>query len=92
VAQIEAALAQFRGPISQVPPMHSALKRDGKPLYEYARAGITLEREARNVIIHTLELLDYEAAMLRIRVTCSKGPTSACWAKISAKRWAAART
>jgi tRNA pseudouridine55 synthase len=61
VAQIEAALAQFRGPISQVPPMHSALKRDGKPLYEYARAGITLEREARNVIIHKLELLDYQA-------------------------------
>jgi tRNA pseudouridine55 synthase len=71
--------------------MYSALKRDGKPLYEYARAGITLEREARNVIIHKLELLDYQAP-LRIRVTCSKGPTSACWAKISAKRWAAART
>lgn len=73
VAQIEAALTQFRGPISQVPPMHSALKRDGKPLYEYARAGITLEREARDVTIHALELLDYQAPMLRIRVTCSKG-------------------
>ena len=52
-----AALAQLRGPIMQVPPMYSALKRDGKPLYEYARAGITLEREARNVIIHQLELM-----------------------------------
>lgn len=73
VAQIEAAMAQFRGPIRQVPPMHSALKRDGKPLYEYARAGITLEREAREVTIHALELLAYQAPMLRIRVTCSKG-------------------
>eukprot|EP01030_Chromulinospumella_sphaerica_P021228 gene21228-21158_t len=66
--QIEAVLAQFRGPIAQVPPMHSALKRDGKPLYEYARAGITLEREARQVTIHQLELLSYEAPFLRIRV------------------------
>ena len=71
--QIDAVLAQFRGPIKQVPPMYSALKRDGKPLYEYARAGITLEREARDVVIHSLELLDYAAPMLRLRVTCSKG-------------------
>jgi tRNA pseudouridine55 synthase len=71
--QIEAVLAQFRGPISQVPPMYSALKRDGKPLYEYARAGITLEREARNVVIHQLELLDYQAPFLKLRVKCSKG-------------------
>src|SRR6185369_1646143 len=54
--QIEAVLKQFRGEIEQVPPMHSALKRDGKPLYEYARAGITLEREARRVTIHALDL------------------------------------
>jgi len=71
--QIEAALARFRGPILQVPPMYSALKRDGKALYEYAREGITLEREARPVTIHGLELLAYEAPMLKIRVTCSKG-------------------
>ena len=71
--QIEAVLEKFRGPIEQVPPMHSALKRDGKPLYEYARAGITLEREARQVTIHQLELLSYEAPFLRIRVMCSKG-------------------
>lgn len=71
--QIESALARFRGDIEQVPPMHSALKRDGKPLYEYARAGITLEREARKVSIHLLELLDYTAPYLRLRVTCSKG-------------------
>ncbi len=73
VNQIEAVLAHFRGPIKQVPPMYSALKRDGKPLYEYARAGITLEREARDVTIHSLELLGYEAPMLKLRVTCSKG-------------------
>jgi len=71
--QIEAALARFRGPINQVPPMYSALKRDGKALYEYAREGITLEREARPVTIHALSLVEYAAPFLKIRVTCSKG-------------------
>lgn len=71
--QIEAAVAKFRGEIDQVPPMYSALKRDGKPLYEYARAGVVLEREARRVSIHTLDVLDYEAPYLKLRVTCSKG-------------------
>jgi tRNA pseudouridine55 synthase len=72
-AQIERVLKQFEGDIAQVPPMYSALKRDGKPLYEYARAGITLEREARDVTIHTLELLEYKAPYLSLRVKCSKG-------------------
>lgn len=71
--QIEEVLPRFRGPQEQVPPMHSALKRDGKPLYEYARAGITLEREARQIVIHELALLDYCAPFLRVRVKCSKG-------------------
>jgi tRNA pseudouridine55 synthase len=71
--RIEAALARFRGPIMQIPPMYSALKRDGKALYEYAREGITLERAARPVTIHHLEMLAYDAPMLTIRVTCSKG-------------------
>lgn len=71
--QIDAAVASFRGEIDQVPPMYSALKRDGKPLYEYARAGVILEREARRVVIHALEVLDYEAPYLRLRVSCSKG-------------------
>lgn len=71
--QVEAVLERFRGEINQVPPMYSALKRDGKPLYEYARAGITLERQARRVTIHALELLEYAAPTLRLRVTCSKG-------------------
>ena len=72
-AQVAAVLETFRGPIDQVPPMHSALKRDGRPLYEYARAGITLEREARRVVIHELTLLSCEAPLLRLAVTCSKG-------------------
>ncbi|UVW29693.1 tRNA pseudouridine(55) synthase TruB [Massilia sp. H6] len=71
--QIEAALARFRGPILQVPPMYSALKRDGKALYEYAREGITLERDARPVTIHSLTLIEYSAPFLKIAVTCSKG-------------------
>lgn len=71
--QIEAVLARFRGELDQVPPMYSALKRDGKPLYEYARAGVTLERDARRVTIHTLELLDYQSPYLTLRVKCSKG-------------------
>lgn len=73
LVRIEAVLQSFRGGILQVPPMYSALKRDGKPLYEYAREGITLEREARKVTIHNLELLSYEAPLLHLRVTCSKG-------------------
>lgn len=73
VPQIEAVLPRFRGPIQQVPPMYSALKRDGKALYEYAREGITLEREARAVTIHRLDLIDYQAPFLKLRVTCSKG-------------------
>ncbi len=71
--QVEATLAKFRGPLRQVPPMHSALKREGKPLYEYAREGITLEREARDVMIHALELLECAPSQLKLRVTCSKG-------------------
>lgn len=71
--EIEAVLARFRGELDQVPPMYSALKRDGKPLYEYARAGVTLERDARRVTIYTLELLDYQPPFLTLRVKCSKG-------------------
>lgn len=73
LAQIQAVLPQFTGDIRQVPPMYSALKRDGKPLYEYARAGVTLEREAREVTIHALELIDWQAPLLSLRVSCSKG-------------------
>ncbi len=71
--QIRAVLLQFIGDILQVPPMYSALKRDGKPLYEYARAGITLEREARPVTIYLLEFVSYAAPFLTLNVRCSKG-------------------
>jgi tRNA pseudouridine55 synthase len=71
--QIDRVLQQFRGDIDQVPPMYSALKRDGKPLYEYARAGVILEREARRVTIHDLEVLDFQVPYLTLRVKCSKG-------------------
>jgi tRNA pseudouridine55 synthase len=75
--QVVEVLDLFMGPISQVPPMHSALKKDGKALYEYAREGETVEREARNVVIHDLDLLDMQlqgdAPFLRLRVRCSKG-------------------
>lgn len=70
---VEHALKRFRGPISQVPPMYSALKRDGKALYEYARQGIELAREARAVTIHRLDLLALDGDALRVIVTCSKG-------------------
>jgi tRNA pseudouridine55 synthase len=70
---LETVLARFRGEIEQVPPMYSALKRDGKALYEYARAGIELERAARKVVIHALELLDFAGERFTIRVHCSKG-------------------
>uniref|UniRef100_UPI0035ADC3C5 tRNA pseudouridine(55) synthase TruB n=1 Tax=Thauera aminoaromatica TaxID=164330 RepID=UPI0035ADC3C5 len=72
-AALEAVLERFRGEIEQVPPMYSALKRDGKALYEYARAGIELERAARRVVIHALELLDFAGERFTIRVHCSKG-------------------
>lgn len=71
--QLEQALAGLRGDIQQVPPMYSALKRDGKPLYEYARAGIEVERAPRPVTIFTLECLAFDADELRLRVRCSKG-------------------
>jgi tRNA pseudouridine55 synthase len=72
-AAIEHALRHFRGPIDQVPPMYSALKHGGRPLYDYARAGEQVERPARRVHIHRLELLERSTRGLRIRVDCSKG-------------------
>lgn len=72
-AELEQALAQFVGELQQVPPMHSAIKRDGQKLYELARAGIEVEREARPVVIHSIELLDYQAPDVSIDVRCSAG-------------------
>ncbi|MFH1869664.1 MAG: tRNA pseudouridine(55) synthase TruB [Pseudomonadota bacterium] len=77
LADVEAALAAFVGELDQVPPMYSALKRDGKPLYEYARAGIEVERAARRVCIHELRLLagqgDFANGRFVFEVHCSKG-------------------
>jgi tRNA pseudouridine55 synthase len=70
---LAAALDGLRGEIDQVPPMYSALKRDGRPLYEYARAGVEVERAPRRVTIHALELLERHGDVLRLRVACSKG-------------------
>ncbi|CAG4919806.1 tRNA pseudouridine(55) synthase TruB [Paraburkholderia gardini] len=67
------AMVRFRGDIVQIPPMYSALKRDGKPLYEYARAGQVVEREGRQVTIHVLELIACALPDVTFRVTCSKG-------------------
>ena len=73
VADLEATLPRFRGDLLQVPPMHSALKRDGRPLYELARQGIEVERQARPVTIHALEILHFTGDSLGLRVRCSKG-------------------
>ncbi|WP_412480313.1 tRNA pseudouridine(55) synthase TruB [Azonexus sp. IMCC34839] len=66
-------LPRFTGDIQQVPPMHSALKRDGRPLYELARQGIEVERAPRAVTIHAIECLGFAGDVLRLRVKCSKG-------------------
>ena len=71
--QIQAVLDQFRGAIDQVPTMYSALKYQGRPLYEYARQGITVERSARPITIHKLELLARRQDELDLQVACSKG-------------------
>jgi tRNA pseudouridine55 synthase len=72
-ASVRDAMTRFLGEIVQIPPMYSALKRDGKPLYEYARAGQTVEREGRNVTIHALEMIACALPLVTFRVTCSKG-------------------
>ena len=70
---LETALAQFRGEIMQVPPMYSALKVNGQKLYELARKGREVERQARPVTIHELTLLSFDGRSARLRVRCSKG-------------------
>ncbi|MEQ1400833.1 tRNA pseudouridine(55) synthase TruB [Acinetobacter baumannii] len=70
---IEQTLEKFRGDIQQVPPMYSALKKEGKPLYELARKGIEIEREARPVTIYALEFIEFTENSITLDVTCSKG-------------------
>ena len=70
---LNALLPAFTGPIMQVPPMYSALKRDGKPLYEYARAGVELERTARDITIHSIRWIAIQWPEATLEVSCSKG-------------------
>ncbi|HID49295.1 MAG TPA: tRNA pseudouridine(55) synthase TruB [Chromatiales bacterium] len=72
-AQVSEVLDRFTGEIRQVPPMHSAVKVNGKPLYKLARQGLEIEREARTVTIHALKLLRLEGDELDIELHCSKG-------------------
>ena len=71
--QVDRVLRRFTGTIEQTPPMYSALKRDGKPLYAYARAGLTLAITPRTITIHSITLHRYAAERLQISVRCSKG-------------------
>ncbi len=72
-AQFESACAKFVGEISQTPPMYSALKHEGKALYEYARAGVDIERKVRQVSIQNISVHTFEMDVATITVTCSKG-------------------
>lgn len=71
--EIFGVLRQLIGHILQIPPMHSALKRHGRPLYELARQGIEVEREPRAVVIHAIDCLGFGGDRLHLRVACSKG-------------------
>ena len=73
LAGIKKILHKFIGTINQLPPMYSALKYKGKPLYSYARDGIDVQRPKRKVIIHLIELLEYQGDKLRLKIKCSKG-------------------
>lgn len=70
---IQETIAKFVGEIQQVPPMYSALKKEGRPLYELARKGIEIEREARPITIYAIELLSFTENSITLDVTCSKG-------------------
>lgn len=72
-ADVAAVLPRFLGAIDQVPPMHSAIKRDGRPLYELARQGVEVERQARRVVIHAIDPLGLAGDRLTLRVHCGKG-------------------
>jgi tRNA pseudouridine55 synthase len=71
--QLESVLSTFRGVILQIPPMFSALKFNGKPLYELARQGITVERSAREVTVHSLNVLEMTENSINLEIQCTKG-------------------
>ena len=72
-AQLKDTLKKFIGDITQIPPMYSALKFEGKPLYEYAREGIEIERKSRQIKIFDIKLINIEKSIITIEVLCSKG-------------------
>ncbi len=84
--QLEAAIPRFLGAITQIPPMYSAIKREGRPLYTLARAGIEVERAAREVSIHELKLLSFGDGEFEFELRCSKGT----YVRTLAEDWAAA--
>lgn len=71
--EIIAAAESFKGNILQIPPMYSALKKDGQPLYKLARQGIEIDRPARPVTLHKIDFISYENGILTLDVSCSKG-------------------
>jgi tRNA pseudouridine55 synthase len=73
IEQIQEVINGFMGQISQIPPMYSALKKDGQPLYKLAREGITIEREPRNITIFELNIISYQDDILVCDILCSKG-------------------
>lgn len=73
IHDVECVLNSFLGTSTQIPPMYSALKKEGKPLYTLARQGIEIEREAREITIERIQLLEFDGRSLRIQVMCSKG-------------------
>lgn len=72
-AALETALASFRGIIQQTPPMYSAIKHHGKPLYELARAGVEIERKSRIAKIFSIELINWQPPIAAVEVVCGKG-------------------
>ena len=89
-AELEAVLPRFTGEIQQITPMYSALKQNGKKLYELARQGKTVERKPRNITISGLEVLEQQSGReFLLRVRCSRAPISVPCATTSVRRWAA---
>ncbi|MDE4949116.1 tRNA pseudouridine(55) synthase TruB, partial [Francisella tularensis subsp. holarctica] len=70
---LEIVLAKFSGVVVQIPPMYSALKYNGQPIYKLAREGKTVEVKSRNIKIYELELIEFNIDSLKIRFKCSKG-------------------
>lgn len=87
--EVRDCIASFVGEHQQVPPMYSALKVNGKKLYELAREGIVIERKARTVHFYEISILEVKLPLVRMEVTCSKERISVPCATISAKNWAA---